>query len=62
MCIRDRQKIYQELLPKAQEALEAVIKEEGITILLKAESLVMASPESNVTAKVVDRLNKKPSQ
>jgi outer membrane protein len=57
-----QQKIYQELLPKAQEALETVIKEEGITILLKAESLVMASPESNVTAKVVDRLNKNPSQ
>ena len=57
-----QQKIYQELLPKAQEALETVIKEEGITILLKAESLVMASPESNITAKVVDRLNKKPSQ
>ena len=34
-----QQKIYQELLPKAQKALEAVIKEEGITIPSKEEAI-----------------------
>ena len=49
----------QQLGPKAQEALQEVIKEEGVTILLRAESVLMSSPESNITAKVADRLNQK---
>jgi outer membrane protein len=54
-----QQKIMQQLVPKAQEALQEVIKEEGVTILLRAESVMMSSPESNLTAKVADRLNQK---
>ena len=54
-----QQKIMQQLGPKAQEALQEVIKEEGVTILLRAESVMMSSPESNLTAKVADRLNQK---
>ena len=54
-----QQRIMQQLGPKAQEALQEVIKEEGVTILLRAESVMMSSPESNITAKVADRLNKK---
>lgn len=54
-----QQSIMQQLGPKAQEALQEVIKEEGVTILLRAESVLMSSPESNLTAKVADRLNQK---
>ena len=54
-----QQEIMQDLGPKAQEALQEVIKEEGVTILLRAESVMMSSPESNITAKVADRLNQK---
>lgn len=53
------QQIMQELGPKAQEALQEVVKEEGITILLRADAVLVAGQESNVTAKVADRLNKK---
>jgi outer membrane protein len=53
------QQIMQELGPKAQEALQEVVTEEGITILLRAESVLIAGQESNLTAKVADRLNKK---
>jgi len=44
--------------PKAQEALTAVVKEEGVTILLRADAVLIAGQESNLTAKVADRLNK----
>ncbi len=52
------QKIMQELGPKAQEALTVVVKEEGVTILLRADAVLIAGQESNLTAKVADRLNK----
>ena len=54
-----QQKIMQDLGPIAQQALQEVIAEEGVTILLRAESVMIASPESNLTAKVADRLNQK---
>jgi outer membrane protein len=54
-----QQKIMQDLGPLAQEALKEIIAEEGISILLRAESVMVASPENNITAKVADRLNQK---
>ena len=36
-----------------------MIEEEGVTLLLRAESVLSASAENNLTAKVVDRLNQK---
>ncbi|TFH68878.1 OmpH family outer membrane protein [Gammaproteobacteria bacterium LSUCC0057] len=53
-----QQSIFEELRPKASQALEEVVKEEGITLLLKAESVMIAGPEHNITAKVAERLNK----
>ena len=47
----------QELSPQFQEALAQVVQEEGITLLLRSESVIVASPENNLTAKVIDRLN-----
>ena len=54
-----QQQIIQELGPKAQEALQEVIKEEGVTILLRADAVLLAGANSNLTAKLADRLNKK---
>ena len=53
-----QQKIMQELSPTFQQALSEVVAEEKVTVLLRAESVIIANPESNLTAKVVDRLNK----
>jgi outer membrane protein len=52
------QQIMQELGPLVQEALQAVVKEEGVTILLRSEAVMIFSAESDITAKVADRLNK----
>jgi outer membrane protein len=57
-----QQQIMQELSPQFQEALAQVVKEEGITLLLRSESVIVASPENNLTAKVVDRLNQNTQQ
>ena len=53
-----QQKILQDLSPTFQKALSEVVSEEKITLLFRAESVLVASPENNLTAKVVDRLNK----
>ena len=49
-----QQKIMQELSPTFQQALSEVVAEEKVTVLLRAESVIIANPESNLTAKVVD--------
>ncbi len=54
-----QQQVLQDLSPIFQQALSEVIKEEGVTLLLRAESVLSASAENNLTAKVVDRLNQK---
>jgi len=51
--------IVQELRPKAGEALQELIEEEGIVLLLSSEAVVTAAPSLDVTAKLTDRLNKK---
>jgi len=51
--------VMQELRPKAGEALQELIKEEGIVLLINAEAVVTVAPELDLTAKLTDRLNKK---
>lgn len=51
--------IFQELGSRAEEALQELIKEEGIVLLLKAQSVVTVAPELNLTSKLTDRLNQK---
>jgi outer membrane protein len=53
-----QQKILQDLTPTFQKALSEVVAEENITLLFRAESVLIANPQNNLTAKVVDRLNK----
>ena len=51
--------IVQELKPKAGEALQELIKEEGIVLLINAEAVVTAAVELDLTSKLTDRLNQK---
>lgn len=51
--------IVQELRPKAGEALQELIKEEGIVLLINAEAVVTVAGELDLTSKLTDRLNQK---
>ena len=51
--------IVKELQPKAQEALQELIKQEGVTVLLRSEAVLMAEPSINLTTKLTERLNQK---
>ena len=51
--------IVKELQPKALEALQELVTQEGITVLLRSDSVLMAKPELNITAKLTERLNAK---
>ncbi|MAT52533.1 MAG: hypothetical protein CMK32_15250 [Porticoccaceae bacterium] len=52
-------RIVKELQPKALEALQELVKQEGITILLRSEAVLLADPDINLTAKLTERLNQK---
>ena len=45
-------------MPQLQTVIQDVVKEEGITILLRQEAVITAAAENNLTPKVIDRLNK----
>ena len=57
-----QQRIIQELGPLAQTALQEIVKEEGITVLLRSESVLIVAPEINITAKVAERIDQKATQ
>ncbi|PCJ37807.1 MAG: hypothetical protein COA75_02660 [Cellvibrionales bacterium] len=52
-------RIMQELQPKAMESLKELVEEGKITLLLQREAVISASPEKDLTGKLVDRMNKK---
>ncbi len=56
-----QQRVQQEFMPQLQVAIQEVVAEEGITILVRQEAVIMAAPANNLTPKVIDRLNN-PSQ
>lgn len=61
--VRDLQnKIVRELQPKALEALQELVEEENVTILLRSDAVLMANPELNLTERVTQRLNQKTQQ
>jgi outer membrane protein len=53
------QRIVQQLAPLAQLALQEIIKEESITLLLRAESVLHVAPELTITAKLAERIDQK---
>ena len=52
-------RIMQELQPKALEAIKELVEEGKITLLLQRESVISATPDKDLTGKLVERLNKK---
>jgi len=51
--------IVRELQPKALEAIQELVSQEGITVLLRADAVLMAKPEINLTEKLTEKLNSK---
>ncbi|MEW5249724.1 OmpH family outer membrane protein [Microbulbifer sp. 2201CG32-9] len=51
------QEIQREMAPKAQAALNAIIKEQMLDLVLDANSAYYAGPQVNLTAAVVERMN-----
>ncbi len=51
--------IMQELQPKALEAIKELVEEGKITLLLQREAVISATPDKDLTGKLVERLNKK---
>lgn len=51
------QDIQKTMAPKAKAALEAIIKEKNIDLVLDAGSAYYANPETDLTAEVVKRMN-----
>lgn len=54
-----QQTIVTEFQGKALAAVDEVAKSEGITMVVRSESLIWGNPEVDITAKVLDLLNKK---
>ncbi len=52
-------RIMEELQPKVQEAVKELVTEEKITLLLQREAVISATPEMDLTSKLIDRLNSK---
>jgi outer membrane protein len=58
--IKDLQnRIMQELQPKALEAVKELVAEEEITLLLQREAVISATPDMDLTSKLITRLNQK---
>ena len=53
------QRILQDLAPLVEQALQEIVKEEGISILLRAESVLLATPKTSITGKVAARIDAK---
>ena len=53
-----QQSIVQEFQPKTEAALKLVIESEDITLVLRREVVIHFSPKLDITAKVVDLMNK----
>lgn len=53
------QRILQDLAPLVEQALQEIVKEKGISILLRAESVLLATPDTSITKQVADRIDAK---
>lgn len=49
---------HNKLLPKLQKALEAVVKEEKIDVILDRQAVIYAKPGADISRKVIEKLNK----
>lgn len=54
-----QQSILQQLGPLAQQAIQEIVKEQEIAVLLRAESVLIADEGLYITANVADRIDQK---
>jgi outer membrane protein len=54
-----QQSILQELGPLAEQAIQEIVQELDISLLLRAESVLLAAPDASITAKVASRIDQK---
>ena len=53
------QRILQKFTPIVKEAINEIVKEEGISILLRNEAVLVIDPKMSITAKVASRIDAK---
>lgn len=51
--------IMEELQPAVQSSLKELVEQGGVTVLLTREAVISASPEMDLTNKLIERLNSK---
>ena len=51
--------LIKDLQPKALEALQEMMTQEGISVIIRKEAAVIYKPELDITAKLTERLNSK---
>ena len=51
------QRILQNLAPLVEQSIQEIVKEQEITLLLRAESVLLASPETSITQQVAERID-----
>ncbi len=51
-------KIMKELQPTALKSVNELVEENKITLLLQREAVIFATPEKDLTGKLVDRMNR----
>jgi outer membrane protein len=51
------QRILQYLAPLVEQSIQEIVKEQGITLLLRGDSVLWASPESSITKQVAERID-----
>lgn len=54
-----QRKIMEELQPVARDALKELVEQEQVTLLLQREAVISASPDKDLTGKLIERLNQK---
>jgi outer membrane protein len=52
------QEVMQEVAPKLDAAIKQLIESDNISLIVNAEATIAIKPESNITAKVTELLNK----
>jgi outer membrane protein len=56
------QRILQKLAPLVEESIQEIVKEQNITLLLRAESVLFAASQESITQMVAERIDNKTQQ
>lgn len=56
------QRILQKLAPLVEESIQEIVKEQNISLLLRAESVLFVAPQESITQMVAERIDNKSQQ